>query len=344
MSIAAGCLVSAVIILGATGYGLLFRLVLGLPGLRDRLDPLSFGFLFGQPCATGFLAGLAGCWLFPGSFWLAVALAVAAEGLFVVCLRLCGWQRLLSILMALPVFLAMAGAGGMLAPLLLLRHVANPVWILSSGGLILALPLVCVVVESLVPAREVFHWVRTTQVVRARPRTIWEGVIRVAPIHKREWRLYRIFAMLGFPAPERAILSDNGPDGLRQGIFSGRVLFDEPVIAWKPYSLVRFAVHVRPDALVGMPFDEFTRLGGRYVDVVAAEYRLETQAEGQVCVHLNSLYRLRTRLNFYTGWWARLVLRTFQRSILAVIQHRCEEHAIRGRLRRPANQVRLARR
>jgi hypothetical protein len=324
MSFVVDGLASAAVVAGGAGYGLLVRLVLDLPGVRDRLDRLSFGFVFGLPAGVGFAAGLVGTALFAGLMGPAVVLPVLSVGLFALGLRLCGCQRMLSLVMALPVFLAMAVAGGLLANRLL-AVTANPAWIAAVCGVVLAFPIVCVAVENLLPAREVLRWVRTSQVVRARPRDVWQSVVRVAPIQPREWRLYRIFAWLGFPAPERAVLSHDGPGGLRQGIFSGRVLFDEPVLVWKPYSLVRFSVRVQPRSLADLPFDEFTRLGGRYFDVVAAEYHIEPLDDEHVRVHLNSLYRLTSRLNFYPGWWARLVLRTFQGSILALVKRRCEE-------------------
>lgn len=326
MSFVVDGLASAAVVAGGAGYGLLVRLVLELPGVRDRLDRLSFGFLFGLPAGVGFAAGLAGTALFSGLMGPAVVMPALAVGSFALGLRLCGCQRLLSLVMALPVFLTMAVAGGLLANQLL-AFTTNPAGVAAVCGVVLAFPIVCVAVESLLPAREVMRWVHTSQVVRARPRDVWQSVVRVVPIQSREWRLYRVFAWLGFPAPERATLSHDGPDGLRQGIFSGRVLFDEPVLVWKPYSLVRFAVRVRPQSLAGLPFDEFTRLGGRYFDVVTAEYRIEPLDDEHVRVHLNSLYRLTSRLNFYPGWWARLVLRTFQGSILALIKRRCEQAA-----------------
>jgi hypothetical protein len=304
--------------------GAAYFVVARLLAARARwLDPLTAGYLYGAPFAVGFLAvtaaaAVAGAsWLTSAALpWLAVALGLAGQLL----LRL---HRLLSVFMALPAFLLFSALGGLLAHGL--AAVCGGPMGVGFTALVVLLPLALAVLETRFPPAGECREVHTETVVRARAETIWANVVRVAPIAPGEWALYRVLALLGFPAPEQAVLSHDGVGGLRQGIFSGTVLFDEPVLAWEPGACLRLAVHARPDAVAAMPFDDCTRIGGRYFGMVTAEYRLLPLDRDHVLVQLNTVHRLTSRLNEYAGWWSRLVLRTFQQSILALIKRRCEE-------------------
>jgi hypothetical protein len=297
--------------LAGAAYFVLARLI---GSWRRWLDPLTAGYLIGGPFAAGLLSVAASGSL--AAAWLAVALGVAVQLL----LRM---HRLLSVLMAMPLFLLGSAAGGLLG-LALLAAEPSSATLIGVSAVVALLPVAVAMLETgFAPASD-RRDVRTQTVVRARPETIWANVVRVSPIEPREWALYRVLALLGFPAPERAVLSNDGPRGLRQGIFSGAVLFDEPVLEWRPGERIRVAVRVRHESLAGMPFDDFTRIGGDYFNMVTAEYRLEAIDAEHTRVHLDSTHRLTTRLNGYAGWWSGLVLRTFQRSILALVKARCE--------------------
>lgn len=308
-------------VLGALVVGLVYAPLVRelIDRNRTRLDPFGRGYVLGMPLAAGALTVLLGgpvpCWTM-AVLGPVVAMALNAVGL--VAMRK---HRFLSAAMVLPAFVVTAVLGGAAGRLVLttVEDLRLPAAILMAG-----LPLAWAWWEGRRPARTATAWVRTSTVVDADPEEIWERVVRVEPIRLAEWGAYRPLALLGFPVPERAELSYDGPGGVRLGIFSGRVLFEEPVVVWEPGRHVAFDVHASAAAQADMPFDEFTRIGGKYFDVLRAEYVLEPMDDGRTVLHLNSRFRVTTRLNGFTGWWAKLVLGAFQRDVLALVKKRSE--------------------
>ena len=290
---------------------------------RAVLDPFTAGHVFALPFAMGVLTGLTAN-LSGGLSWeLAAGMPIATIAIYAACILTFKWQRLLSVLLNLPVFLGMALLGG-LAALGTARLNISPA---ITAVVAAVVPVLMTALESRGRRRRRIVRVATSLDIDAPPEVIWERIVRVEPIPLREWGAYRLFALLGFPTPQRAELDFDGLDGLRLGIFSDRVLFEEPVAVWEPGRRVAFDIHVNAEAVNAMPFDGFTRIGGEYIELRRAEYVLEKLAEGRTRLHLNSVQCVTTRLNGYAAWWGRMILRAFQRNILALVKERCEQAA-----------------
>jgi hypothetical protein len=303
----------------AVGTGI--RFIYQWRRLRPALDPFTAGHVFGLPLTSGFVTGAVAGWCGADSWLLAAMLPLATLAVICTVTLALRWQRLLSIILNLPAFAIMGMLGGLMS-----AHAVrtNPGTVVLVGAILSALPVAASLIESRHPARRRTRWVRTSTVVSSEAGAIWERIVRVAPIESKEWGAYRLFALLGFPAPQRAELNLDGLGGLRLGIFSNRVLFEEPVAVWEPGRRVAFDVHVNAEAIGELPFDEFTRIGGAYLDLHRAQYVLEPLGSGRVRLHLMSLHSVTTRLNGYAGWWAEVILAAFQRNILALIRARCE--------------------
>ncbi len=303
------------------------------PGIRlifdrvpRRLDPFGIGYVCGMPFAIGCLAQLAtGMKQLPAACfagWVSLAISLSF-------LMLLGRHRHFSIAMAMPLFLP-SSALGSLAAFEITSNYSEFVWLLAAASIGLAPTLACL--ESLRSVTHARYWVRSSIDIDAPPEVIWKRIVRVDPIQPHEWSMYRPLTLLGFPVPDRAELTFDGIDGLRQGIFSGQVLFDEPVRAWDFGRYVEFEVQARADAQSQMPFDEFTRIGGRYFDVTRAYYELEPLANGAIRLHLGSMHRVSSRMKSYASLWSRLILWAFQRDVLVLIKRRCEHAAQAARV------------
>jgi hypothetical protein len=121
-------------------------------------------------------------------------------------------------------------------------------------------------------------------------------------------------------------LSYEGIGGVRHASFTGGLLFTETVTQWQPNSNLRFSIRANTSSIPYTTLDEHATIGGAFFDVLDGEYRIEPRPEG-VLLHLSSQERLSTHLNPYAALWTDAVMRSIQKRILVVIQHRCERDA-----------------
>jgi hypothetical protein len=186
--------------------------------------------------------------------------------------------------------------------------------------MLIAAPYFIAPVENMVQPQSTFRTVESRISIRASVDTVWRNVTRVAPISREEyggtWA-----TLFGIPYPVEATLTEDGMGGMRGASYSDGLRFNEEVFAWNPPRSFSFTIKVDPTGKVNMPFNA---IGGKYYDVIDAQYVLEPQPDGTVLVRLSSRQRVTTRFNGYATLWTDFLMDDLQSGILRVIKGRAE--------------------
>lgn len=304
-------------------YGLGARLAFKSSGLEDYLGLITIGFVVLVPLAIGALTVAFAprksktSWLF-GIFmpWLpCLLLAVMVAAL--------AWEAAICILMALPIFTAMASLGGAAVTLVLTRLKGRSSSVIPRAfllGLVVLAPYLLTPLERQFTPPSLVETVHTRITIQAKPEMVWQHLIAVPHIRPEEHRP-ALFRWLGLPTPVEATLSEPGQNGKRYAVYDNGLALLEPVTEWAPYRRYTFAVDLDTTSPAPPPFDQ---VGGRYFEVQQVGFHLEPEHSGGTVLHLYSRYRLSTWFNSYGRWWLELLLGDLQTYILRIIKARSE--------------------
>ncbi len=303
-------------------YGLIFRLLSRFHSWGYGIGIMSVAFLFAIPFAMGFITVFISereaprrAWTWFVLPWLSVVSGTAGA-------LSAGLEGSICIVMFLPIGLACATIGGILAGLLVRfsrGKKANQVVV----GCVIFLPLLINPWEQNVLYAKQIQDTQTFIDIQAPSSVVWRNIERVPAIEPGElpasWS-HRI----GFPNPIEATLSREGVGGVRHATFSGGVLFVETIDAWQPMERLGFGIRAQTDQIPETTLDEHVRIGGPFFDVLHGEYRIERINEKVARLHLSSQHRVSTDFNWYAELWTNAIMTDLQNRILRVIKARCE--------------------
>lgn len=191
------------------------------------------------------------------------------------------------------------------------------------------LPLVALIGESwLFAPSDRLERVEASVVITATPERIWENVTEVRFIGKEEFK-GGFFHAAGVPRPLCARMIGQGEGAYRIGLFENGLLFSERIVKWEPSREVVFSI-VPDTASLGDRIFERHVLGGDYFAFLSAGYRLRPLPDGRTEVTLGTDVQLRSSVNWYNAFWARWLIRDFEKRLLAVIEERCENEGAVG--------------
>ncbi len=300
----------------AVFYGILARIAFGLGANNGLVTTLSWGFITLVPLAIGALSVFFSPLEKRYAWSDAIKVSVISSLIFLCLALIFAFELFICILMAAPFFIIVAGIGGLLM-CWLLRQVNRNYSVLL---ILLILPyLVSPLENRFIPPNDI-RTVDTQILINASAETVWQNIIRVPEITAQEQR-FDFFHLAGIPRPVEATLLTEGVGGIRQGSFDNGLMFIETITEWQPMASISFNIRTEGGANVPAPFNE---IGGRFFEVLDANYTLEVVGENQVLLHLSSRHRLSTNFNFYGGIWTDWMLRDFQDYVLGIVKARCE--------------------
>lgn len=274
---------------------------------------LTLGFLVGAPIGIGFLVarGLRSAHPLVATFapWIPIAIIIAV-------LLLTGMEGMICVVMALPLMLGGALAGGLLAHLRRARASRNDL------GAVLLLPIALMPIESRLTPTDRASTTESSIVIASTPTRVWDEIASVDTIRAEE-RGRALYTSIGFPAPLAATLDIAQEGGVRRASFEHGVLFIETITDWEPERFLAFAIDPVFDE-TAPALDPHVRIGGEFFDVLEGSYTIEPIDSMQVRLVLRSQHRVRTRFNTYAGWWADRIMSSVQGEILRVIKARAE--------------------
>jgi len=221
-------------------------------------------------------------------------------------------------LMIFPVFLILAGLGGLTARHYKIRK-ANRV----NVFLAMLLPFLMAPIEKAIGAIPGRYRAYTEIDIHATKEQIWRNVTRVKTIPKDQDSA-SFTRFLGLPRPLRAELDKDSVGGKREAIFDKGLIFHEEVIKYEPYKMMVFSIHADPHEIPSTTMDKHIVVGGEFFDVLYGTYQLEKIDAKTYRLHLYSNFKLNTTFNFYASVWAGWIMQDIQQNILKVIKQRAE--------------------
>ncbi|HXK20151.1 MAG TPA: SRPBCC family protein [Polyangiaceae bacterium] len=191
----------------------------------------------------------------------------------------------------------------------------------AGAGLLMLLPFVCWQVErGALPTES--ETTASSIDVAAAPADVWPLLAEVAPIAAAEFKP-GILHVLGVPRPLRASVDRAALGGKRTGYFESELRFDEVITRYSAPRDLAFSVAVdlarlRPGSAERHAF------GAGCLRFDSAAYHLEALPGGSTRLQLESRYVVRTGVNRYAKFWARLIASDFQDRLLALLKARAE--------------------
>lgn len=187
----------------------------------------------------------------------------------------------------------------------------------------LFLPFLFLIIETNFHATDQYHTVVTTIEVNANKLKVWENIKNVRDIKPAEISTHFIH-LIGIPKPLNGQLDKEGVGGIRSITWEKGIKFQEIIKTWDDESGFTYDIKVDPASIPPTTLDEHVMIGGRYFDMVEGGYKINSVSATKSSVTLTCKYRITTNLNFYSKWWADLILDDFNEMILQVIKKRCE--------------------
>lgn len=251
------------------------------------------------------------------SYGLAIAEPVLPATLCLGISMLIGWEGTICLIMAIPVMLPLAMAGG-----LAMRIILN----LKNRNLVFAaftiMPLPLAMAEQLIPLPQEMQVVRNSVLIEAPAEVIWQKIVRVEKITEAQ---ESPFFTMGFPKPIEAVLSGDGVGQTRLATFERGLQFVEKVTEWKTNEKLAFSIEADPKATPLTTLDEHVTVGGAFFDVLSGTYEIRRWNARESELILYSQHRISTHFNFYARLWSRYLMSEIQWNILQVIQQRAEK-------------------
>ena len=311
--------------LGGAAYGLGMRFLFGLWPFGNATagaGPMLVSFLFLVPLVIGVWSisrlpaerrTLGNAFIVP---WGPTVLFVTGTAVLAIEGSIC-------IALAIPIFLIMASAGGVLG-LLVLRF-KPPV---GATNAVLALPLILGAAEQGASVPDAHGHSSESVHIAAPPERIWHLINDATGIEPSEmadgwaWRI-------GVPYPVSAVTVQEGDQRVRKLRWQNDVHFDEPILDWTEGRYVRWSYRFASDSIPPGALDEHVQIGGRYFDLVDTSYRLDPDGDGtRLTIDVN--YRVSTRFNWYAAGLGQFLVDDAARTILHFYKRRCETDARNG--------------
>ncbi|MES2704608.1 MAG: hypothetical protein V4649_18350 [Bacteroidota bacterium] len=233
-----------------------------------------------------------------------------------------GFEGLICLVIIVGPFVVLGALGAFVARLVKLKtyHKKTPLYCS------LLLPFLFLFIESNFRASDQFYTVNTSIDVEARQSIVWMNVKNVRNISPKEIRTHFVH-VIGVPKPLNGVLNGEGVGAIRNITWEKGIRFREIINSWHEGSGFSYDIEVDPKSIPPTTLDEHVMIGGKYFDVIAGSYRIESLAPIKSRITLTCKYRVTTNLNAYSKWWADLVLSDFNEMILEVIKGRCEKYS-----------------
>jgi hypothetical protein len=188
---------------------------------------------------------------------------------------------------------------------------------------VLALPLMAMQVEPMLPVPQASATVTRSIIVDAPPERIWpllRGIPNVRP-GEGAWTFTQ--NVLGVPRPIGAHMLGEGVGAVRMANWGRQVRFAEHIIDWRPGRAIGWRFDFR--GLDAWQFtDRHLMPDSRYFRVTTGGYRMEPMGGGRTRVTIHTRYWMQTPVNAYSRLWGEVFLGDIEANLLALIRQRAE--------------------
>ncbi|MGH8619509.1 MAG: SRPBCC family protein [Burkholderiales bacterium] len=253
------------------------------------------------------------------SFAQALLLSPAPVLLFVFIAGAFLREGFICILMALPLFLFVAGVGALLSVLFSASSKKK-----SNKTLCVALllPFMLGAIEQDRELQDSFYEVKHSIHIKAPPDVIWRHINFPTGIQPAE--LQGGFAyLIGVPYPVEARTLEPRVGGRRQLVWQRGVSFQEEITAWQENRFIAWKYLFDADSFPAGSLDDHILIGGPYFNLEDTSYTLVPDGDG-TRLELAVKFRLSTNFNGYAGLWAKFLISDTAKTILNFYKHRAE--------------------
>ena len=309
----------------ATVYGVSLRMLFSSFG--DALQVMSISFFFLLPWLVGYLTIL----LIPyregqtskGAFfrtWLS-CLAV-----FIVTYYL-NIEGMVCWFMAFPVFLLVAGFGGVTAFHRKKRRAErNAEWDFDkkdqdqlSVSLLLFLPLFTGLLEGKRSSSYEHLAIKQQVELPAPPEQVWTAL--TAPTRTAaKPHTPTICSIMGFPNHLNTTVSCPEIGGKRTASYEKGLVFFETITRLEPNKRLELDIHTDPPTISKAIMDDHIVIGGEHIQMEGDAYSLEPLPGGRTRLTLESRFAINTPFNWYTRIWANWLMSDVLQQELAVLR------------------------
>ncbi|MEZ5679884.1 MAG: SRPBCC family protein [Erythrobacter sp.] len=305
-----------VAMLGCFGF-----LALG-PGFENEYA--GFGALIALPMCFGALLTLGS-----GSYSpLGCLIAPIALGLLCYTLVLLGLEGMVCVVMVMPIWF-LAGLGGGLVALFVLRRQAAE---RDGGGAsvnsvgLAVLPFLLIYAETAAPPAWDARTVTRSVTIAAPAERIWPLLVSIPKVDASEGIATFTHDWLGIPRPSEALLVTRGDQPVRLAKWGDNARFEEVVTHIAPGHEISWDFAF-PDPSLQNRVDQHVSPDGEMLKIASGSYQLETLDDGRTRVTLSTSYAMRTRFDWYFGFWGERLLGDVQDNVLAIVKDRSETAA-----------------
>lgn len=200
---------------------------------------------------------------------------------------------------------------------------------------ILAIPLIAMQIEPLLPVPARTATVTRSMVIAAQPARVWPLLRGIPDVHPGEgaWNLSQ--DVLGIPRPLGARLLGNGVGAVRLANWGEHVHFREWITQWAPMHRIGWRFDFSD--IAGWAFtDRHLMPNSRYFRVIDGGYTLIALPDGRTEVVLKTRYWMRTPVNAYAELWGQVFLGDLEDNLLALLRQRAEKGSTPVRRTDPA--------
>ena len=322
----------AIAFIAGGAYVAVTRLIFGSAARANSIystlySTFSLGFVFLVPLGLGALTVFLAPKKFRTSLLYAIFVPWASAFTFSVLAAIGFWEAWICIIMAIPIFLLMSTAGGLLMALVFYLTRSKDSTQSSNLALFIFLlsPYIVTPLELKIPLQTSVRQTHQQIEINASPETVWNHIAafpKIAPETQHE----SVFHWVGLPRPVEATLSSASIGGVRRGQWEYGLAFDGIITDWKPNE--RFTVQLKADTRNLAPSAAILKeIGGEHFDMLDDSYVIERVSDNQVILHLYSTHRLTSHFNFYGGLWTDYFMRDIQNYILQIVKQRCENQS-----------------
>ena len=224
------------------------------------------------------------------------------------------------IVMALPLFIAMAVLGAIIA---VIANLFAPNTKNKLLGVMLVFPFAAAPFEQAVVPDNAYQYVNRSVFIAASPDLIWQHInfpLDIKPIELESGFAYKI----GVPYPIEARTIEPRVGGTRQLQWERGVKFEEEITAWDENHFVAWKYRFNENSFPQGSLDDHIVIGGRYFDLETTSYTLTPEAGGtRLSIAVKT--RVSTTFNWYAGAWANFLIDDTAKAILLFYKNRAEK-------------------
>lgn len=309
-----------------TMYGLATRLAFGF--VDDLFEIMGIAFLFLFPFIIGALTIIlipagkiktyAGAFFMP---WLSSLALLIVTMLLNVEGAIC-W------IMIFPFFAVASGLGGIIAYAIKKsvtekkQGQANKLPILNISLMMMA-PFLVGVVEGDKTLQHKDFVIRREIVINASTQEVWKQLTHLNKIDSSEISLSSS-GLFSFPKHIATTIDSLKPGGKRIATYQKGLVFEETITNIKPEELLVLDLNIDPNKIPSNVMDEHIVIGGKYLDILQDDYKLEKLANGKTRLSLSTHFYINTPFNWYSGIWADYIINDILDSELKIVKKRSE--------------------